>query len=85
MKPVAYIILILLGAIFSYNSYRLITQYIGLRHEYAALLQQETSLKQEQVGLADNLSYYSDNDNLVKAFRSQFDYKKEGEKVIKIK
>jgi len=80
-----YIVLILIGGVFSYNSYRLILQYVSLRHEYAALLQQEESLKQSQTQLADDLSYYSDNDNLIKAFRSQFDYKKEGEKVIKIK
>lgn len=41
-------------------------------------------LKKENAGLLNDIGYYSEPENLAKELKSKFDYKKPGEKLIKI-
>ena len=82
MKPWRFLVVLLIVILLGLGIWRLIEERSDLMSEVGGLQKTADGLRQENESLESQIEYYQAPGNLLKALKSQFNYKEEGEKLI---
>lgn len=84
MKVIAWLVIIVILGALSIQLYHLYRNNAALETKLNDANLKSETLANEAEQLKADISYFSDPENLAKELKAKFDYKKPGEKLIKI-
>lgn len=76
------VILTSLVLVIGFQVYSLNSERLDLKRSLSDVNNRVSFLEIENISLENDLNFFSDTENLAKAFKSQFNYKRPGEKLI---
>ena len=84
MRVIAWITAAIILGFVSFQVYRLYASNSIAESEFGRISSKLEELEKENEQLQADIVYYSESENLAKELKARFDYKKPGEKLIKI-